>query len=117
MDSSSQWPRRLRNCHNIHDLRRLAKLILPFPIYDHIDGGADDVVVVSKQPRCFQSVLLARPPMYRVGTQWGRSDVRLTLTAPRRRHFTGPGLRKIWPRPRPCMVMRSPPLFAQLPAQ
>jgi L-lactate dehydrogenase (cytochrome) len=33
---------RLRECHNFHDFRRLAKRRLPGPIFDYIDGGADD---------------------------------------------------------------------------
>src|SRR5436853_7207751 len=28
----------LRNCHNFHDFRRLAKQRLPGPIFDYIDG-------------------------------------------------------------------------------
>ena len=33
---------RLRDCHNFYDFRRLAKRRLPGPIFDYIDGGADD---------------------------------------------------------------------------
>src|SRR5207244_4150316 len=33
---------RLRDCHNFHDFRRLAKRRLPGPIFDYIDGAADD---------------------------------------------------------------------------
>jgi L-lactate dehydrogenase (cytochrome) len=33
---------RLSDCHNVDDFRRLAKQRLPSPIYDYIDGGADD---------------------------------------------------------------------------
>jgi L-lactate dehydrogenase (cytochrome) len=33
---------RLRDCHNFHDFRRLAKRRLPRPIFDYIDGAADD---------------------------------------------------------------------------
>jgi len=32
----------LRNCHNFHDFRRLAKRRLPGPIFDYIDGAADE---------------------------------------------------------------------------
>lgn len=34
----------LRNCHNMHDFRRLAKRRLPAPVFHYIDGGADDEV-------------------------------------------------------------------------
>jgi L-lactate dehydrogenase (cytochrome) len=33
---------RLGDCHNFHDFRALARQRLPRPIFDYIDGGADD---------------------------------------------------------------------------
>ena len=33
---------RLSHCHNFHDFRRLASKRLPGPIFDYIDGAADD---------------------------------------------------------------------------
>jgi L-lactate dehydrogenase (cytochrome) len=33
---------RLRDCHNFHDFRELARRRLPSPIFDYIDGAADD---------------------------------------------------------------------------
>ncbi len=33
---------RLSDCHNVADFRRLAKARLPSPIFDYIDGAADD---------------------------------------------------------------------------
>ena len=33
---------RLKDCHNFHDFRNLAKRRLPGPIFNYIDGGADD---------------------------------------------------------------------------
>ena len=35
---------RLADCHNIHDFRQLAKRRLPSPIFNYIDGAADDEV-------------------------------------------------------------------------
>ena len=35
---------RLRDCHNFHDFRALARRRLPRPIFDYIDGAADDEV-------------------------------------------------------------------------
>ncbi len=35
---------RLTDCHNFHDFRRLAKRRLPSPIFNYIDGAADDEV-------------------------------------------------------------------------
>jgi L-lactate dehydrogenase (cytochrome) len=37
---------RLRDCHNFHDFRELARRRLPSPIFDYIDGGADDEVTL-----------------------------------------------------------------------
>jgi L-lactate dehydrogenase (cytochrome) len=36
----------LRHCHNFHDFRELARRRLPGPIFDYIDGGADDEVTL-----------------------------------------------------------------------
>jgi L-lactate dehydrogenase (cytochrome) len=33
---------RLTDCHNIDDFRQLAKARLPWPVFDYIDGAADD---------------------------------------------------------------------------
>ncbi|HKX91434.1 MAG TPA: alpha-hydroxy acid oxidase, partial [Sphingomicrobium sp.] len=33
---------RVSDCHNVEDFRRLAKRRLPRPVFDYIDGGADD---------------------------------------------------------------------------
>src|SRR5262245_9038435 len=33
---------RLRDCHNFHDFRRLAKRRLPGPLFNYIDRAADD---------------------------------------------------------------------------
>ena len=33
---------RLKNCYNFHDFRNLARRRLPSPIFDYIDGAADD---------------------------------------------------------------------------
>jgi L-lactate dehydrogenase (cytochrome) len=33
---------RLRDCHNFHDFRALARRRLPLPIFDYIDGASDD---------------------------------------------------------------------------
>jgi L-lactate dehydrogenase (cytochrome) len=33
---------RLSDCHNIDDFRTLANARLPFPVFNYIDGAADD---------------------------------------------------------------------------
>src|SRR6187551_3024447 len=45
----------LRNCHNFHDFRRLAKRRLPGPIFDYIDGAADDEVTHRRNTKSFES--------------------------------------------------------------
>ena len=45
----------LRNCHNFHDFRRLAKRRLPSPIVDYIDGAADDEVTHRRNTKGFES--------------------------------------------------------------
>jgi L-lactate dehydrogenase (cytochrome) len=44
---------RLHDCHNFHDFRRLAKQRLPGPIFDYIDGGADDEVTLRRNTTSF----------------------------------------------------------------
>src|SRR5246127_5066851 len=44
----------LHNCHNFHDFRTLAKRRLPAPIFDYIDGGADDEVTLRKNTASFE---------------------------------------------------------------
>ena len=47
---------RLKNCHNFHDFRRLAQKRLPGPIFDYIDGGADDEVTRDRNAAAFSEV-------------------------------------------------------------
>lgn len=44
---------RLSDCHNIEDFRRLAKRRLPRPVFDYIDGGADDEVTCRRNVAAF----------------------------------------------------------------
>src|SRR6201994_1290385 len=44
---------RLHHCHNFHDFRTLAKQRLPAPIFDYIDGAADDEVTLRKNTESF----------------------------------------------------------------
>jgi len=45
----------LHNCHNFHDFRRLAKRRLPGPIFDYIDGAADDEVTYRRNTQAFEA--------------------------------------------------------------
>ena len=44
---------RLTDCHNFHDFRRLAKRRLPGPIFNYIDGGADDETTMRANSAAF----------------------------------------------------------------
>ena len=45
---------RLDDCHNFHDFRELARCRLPRPIFDYIDGGADDEVTYRRNTTSFE---------------------------------------------------------------
>lgn len=65
---------RLSQCHNFHDFRLLAKQRLPSPIFNYIDGGADDEVTLRRNTQAFDSVDLV-PNVLR-----GVSEVDLSVT-------------------------------------
>jgi L-lactate dehydrogenase (cytochrome) len=47
-------PMRLRDCHNFHDFRELARRRLPGPIFNYIDGAADDEVTAGRNVDSFE---------------------------------------------------------------
>ncbi|KRR07614.1 lactate dehydrogenase [Bradyrhizobium jicamae] len=65
---------RLKNCHNFHDFRRMAKQRLPGPIFNYIDGAADDEVTYRRNTRAFEDCDLV-PNVLR-----GVSDVNMSVT-------------------------------------
>lgn len=46
--------RRLKSCHNVEDMRLLAKQRLPGPIFHYIDGAADDEVTYRRNTQAFE---------------------------------------------------------------
>ena len=44
---------RLTDCHNIDDFRALAKRRLPWPVFDYIDGAADDELTKARNTASF----------------------------------------------------------------
>ena len=44
---------RLNDCHNIDDFRLLAKQRLPWPVFDYIDGAADDELTKARNTEAF----------------------------------------------------------------
>ena len=63
---------KLDNCHNINSFRHLAKKKLPSPIFNYIDGAADDEVTYKRNTKSFDDVDLV-PNVLR-----GVEDVDLT---------------------------------------
>ena len=47
---------RLSDCHNVGDLRLLAKRRLPWPVFDYIDGAADDEITRTRNTAAFDEV-------------------------------------------------------------
>ena len=45
---------RLSHCHNFHDFRRLARRRLPAPIFNYIDGAAEDEVTHGRNSASFE---------------------------------------------------------------
>lgn len=46
----------LKSCHNFHDFRSLAKRRLPSPIFNYIDGAADDETTYARNAAAFAEV-------------------------------------------------------------
>ncbi|WP_133471371.1 alpha-hydroxy acid oxidase [Paraglaciecola marina] len=46
---------RLKDCHNFHDFRTLAKKRLPSPIFNYIDGGSDDESTYRRNTAAFET--------------------------------------------------------------
>ena len=44
---------RLSDCHNIDDFRQLAKQRLPWPVFDYIDGAADDELTKARNTAAY----------------------------------------------------------------
>lgn len=48
--------RRLSDCHKIADFRELARRRLPYPVFNYIDGGADDEATKDRNTAAFADV-------------------------------------------------------------
>ena len=47
---------KLSDCHNFHDFRKLARQNLPSPIFNYIDGAADDEITYKRNTESFNDV-------------------------------------------------------------
>jgi L-lactate dehydrogenase (cytochrome) len=52
-DSLSRWY--LKRCHNIADLRRIAKWRVPAPMFHYMDGAAEDEITYARNSRDFDA--------------------------------------------------------------
>ncbi|MEP0200875.1 MAG: alpha-hydroxy acid oxidase [Halioglobus sp.] len=86
--SDTRFSRKLRKCHNIGDLRQAAKKALPFPIFDHVDGGSDDETTLTANTHAFNQYCLQ--PRYCSGVE--SVDASTTVLGQRIEwpFFTGP---------------------------
>ena len=51
---------RVQDCYNFNDFRRLAKRRLPGPIFDYIDGAADDETTYRRNTSAFEAATSSR---------------------------------------------------------
>ena len=58
----------LNDCHNFRDFRKLAKKKLPSPIFNYIDGGADDEVTLKRNTDSFDQCDLVHNVLAEVGS-------------------------------------------------
>ena len=47
---------RLDQCHNFQDFRLLAKKRLPSPVFNYIDGAADDEITYQRNTQSFNDI-------------------------------------------------------------
>ena len=47
---------KLKHCHNFQDFRKLAKKRLPSPVFNYIDGAADDEITYRRNTSSFDDV-------------------------------------------------------------
>ena len=59
---------RVADCHNIDDFRELARRRLPWPVFDYIDGAADDELTKARNTAAFADVDLVPDVLAGVAT-------------------------------------------------
>ena len=65
---------RVADCHNIDDFRELARRRLPWPVFDYIDGAADDELTKARNTAAFADVDLV-PDVLAGVAEIGRAHV------------------------------------------
>jgi len=67
--------RNLKSCINIDDLARLAAKKVPAPVYDYVEGGADDEVTLIRNSQGFQSYQIVPKALQDVSTIQTRTRI------------------------------------------
>lgn len=75
MRTKNNTKRRLAECNNVADLRDLAKRNLPWPIFNYLDGGADDELTLSRNTAAFNDYELLPTQLSDVSTIDTRTTV------------------------------------------
>ena len=57
----------IKNCYNFQDFRELARRKLPSPIFNYIDGGADDEITLNRNTDSFNNCDLIPNVLANVG--------------------------------------------------
>ena len=57
----------INDCYNFEDFRKLAKKKLPSPIFNYIDGGADDEITLKRNSEAFEDCDLVPNILNNVG--------------------------------------------------
>ena len=57
----------INGCYNFEDFRKLAKKKLPSPIFNYIDGGADDEITLRRNTEAFDDCDLVPNILNNVG--------------------------------------------------
>ena len=65
---------RLKDCHSFRDFRELARRRLPSPIFNYIDGAADDEITYDRNTKSFEDCDLV-PNVLR-----GTKDIDMSVT-------------------------------------
>lgn len=68
MRTKSIVQKRLADCNNISDLRELAKRNLPWPVFNYLDGGADDELSLGRNTDAFNDYELLPTQLSDVST-------------------------------------------------
>jgi L-lactate dehydrogenase (cytochrome) len=62
--------RRLSACHDIADLRTAGRRLIPRPVFDYVDGGADEELSMAANTRAFRQWRFQPRALVNVSPRW-----------------------------------------------